>query len=62
MHNKVHGELYICTLLVCYRLTCLDGENKKIKPCNTSKNSHHLVIYSGSAGGCSYCTSWLHVH
>jgi len=35
MHNKRHGELHIVAyaamhLLVCYRLTCLDGENKKL--------------------------------
>jgi len=69
MYNKGHGELHIVVyaamhLLVCYRLTCLDGENKKLsqvkdaikvlKKTKQKINSNCLVVHSGSAG-CS-CT------
>jgi len=61
MHN---GELHIVAyaamhLLVCYRLTCLYGENKKLSQVKDAiqvlqKNSLCHVVHSGSAG-CS-CT------
>jgi len=66
MHNKGHGELHnvlyaAMYLLVCYRLTCLDGENQKLSQMKdaieVSKKFSlpSVFVYSGSA-------AWLSMH
>jgi len=51
LHDKGHGELHIVVyaamhLLVCYRLTCLDGENKPGEGCNTENIQLQIFNYA----------------